>query len=237
MKNFIQRFIVSVPILKRIALFFLKTKYARKYKLIFGKNSYINDSIECEGRNFFSYDSSFVSSKIGYASYIGANTKIFKTEIGKYSSIGPNVRCIFGQHPTSKFVSTHPSFFSRLSQVGFTYTDVQLFDEHTEPLDESGKYSIQIGNDVWIGDGAAIMEGVRIGDGAIIAANALVVKDIPPYTIFGGVPAKLIRKRFSDEEIKFLLDFEWWNKDQEWIRNNAANFTDIDKFRKCFKDQ
>ncbi len=230
MKNFIQKLLVFFPFLKRIALFFLKIKYAKKHEIIFGKNAYINNSIECEGRNFFSVDSSFVSSKIGFASYIGANTKIFKAEIGRYTSIGPNVRCIFGKHPTSKFVSTHPSFFSNLKQVGFSYTDVQLFEEHPKPFDKNGNYVIQIGNDVWLGDGAAIMEGVRIGDGAIVAANALVVKDVPPYSIVGGVPAKEIKKRFSEEKIKFLLEFQWWNKDQDWIKTNASKFTDINKF-------
>ena len=77
-----------------------------------------------------------------------------------------------------------------------------------------------IGNDVWIGYEAAIMAGVTIGDGAIIGTRAVVTKDVPPYTIVGGVPAKPIRKRFSDETISLLLELKWWNWPIERISQN-----------------
>ena len=94
-----------------------------------------------------------------------------------------------------------------------------------------------IGNDVWIGEGVTIKGGVRIGDGAIVAMNACVTKDVPPYAIVGGVPAKIIRYRFTDEQIKFLLDFQWWNKSLEWIEKHAEIFVDIETFiGKCIKD-
>lgn len=91
-------------------------------------------------------------------------------------------------------------------------------------------YLIEIGNDVWIGDRVTILDGIRIGDGAIIGSGAVVTKDIEPYTINVGVPAKSIRKRFIEDEIKFLLEFKWWNKDWEWIKINSDKFESIENF-------
>ena len=82
-----------------------------------------------------------------------------------------------------------------------------------------------IGNDVWIGQNVTIMPGVKVGDGAIIAANSTVVKNIEPYTIYGGNPAKFIKKRFSDEKVEFLLNLQWWNWDEEKIFNNLEMLT------------
>jgi virginiamycin A acetyltransferase len=74
-----------------------------------------------------------------------------------------------------------------------------------------------ISNDVWIGQNVTIMPGVKVGDGAIIAANSTVVKNIEPYAIYGGNPAKYIKRRFSDEKVEFLLKLQWWNWDEEKI--------------------
>lgn len=90
-----------------------------------------------------------------------------------------------------------------------------------------------VGNDVWIGFGTTIMPGVHIGDGAIIATKSVITKDVEPYTIVGGNPAKVIRKRFSDENIKELLEIEWWNWPIEEITKNVKNLTgnEIDKIK------
>ena len=82
--------------------------------------------------------------------------------------------------------------------------------------------NIVIGNDVWIGYEALILAGVTVGDGAIIAAHAVVTKDVPPYTIVGGVPAKPIRKRFDDDTIAALEKLRWWDWDEERIRENLS---------------
>ena len=87
------------------------------------------------------------------------------------------------------------------------------------------KGDIIVGNDVWIGYNATIMAGVKIGDGAIIAANSTVVKDVPPYTIVGGNPASVIRKRFSDETIERLLELKWWDWELEKITSNVQLLT------------
>jgi virginiamycin A acetyltransferase len=92
-----------------------------------------------------------------------------------------------------------------------------------------------IGNDVWIGYEAVIMPGVKIGDGAIVAAKSVVVKDVPPYTVFGGNPATLLRQRFPDETIDVLLEIAWWNWDIEKITRNLEKIVgaDIEALKKC----
>lgn len=90
--------------------------------------------------------------------------------------------------------------------------------------------SVKIGNDVWIGAGAVILDDVTIGDGAVIAANSVVTINVEPYNIVGGTPAKFIKKRFSDETIEKLLKFKWWEKDEIWLKNNFQSFHNMNDF-------
>ncbi len=191
-----------------------------------GTYAYHGVNFICEGNNYLADYSYIDNSQIGYASYIGAYTRLDKAIIGKYTSIGPNVRIISGQHPTHKFVSTHPAFYSKDHSIGLNYVDKQLFEEFRYVQDG---VSIKVGNDVWIGDGVKIMEGVTIADGTIVASAAMVVKDTEPYSIIGGVPAKVISYRFEQDKIDFLLNLKWWNKKEKWIKDNAKYFDDIDK--------
>lgn len=87
-----------------------------------------------------------------------------------------------------------------------------------------------IGSDVWIGANVTVRPGVRIGDGAIVGANSVVTGDIPPYAIYAGCPARLIRYRFTEEEIEKLLKMKWWEQDEQWIRDNIERFKDIKDF-------
>lgn len=221
--------------LKKVFAFFYKKRMANKFNLRLDRNVTIDKKTTFEGYNALVNGSSLISSHIGFASYLAEGANIRHCSIGKYCSIGPDVKCVFGKHPTSTFVSTHPVFFSTQKQVGFSYTNNQIFEEYETPADPDGKFQITIGNDVWIGAEATLMDGIRVGDGAIVAAKALVTKDVPPYTIVGGIPAKVIRKRFSDNQIKALLKIKWWNKDEAWIRNNAPKFANIDYFLEMYK--
>nr|WP_243207822.1 MULTISPECIES: CatB-related O-acetyltransferase [Paeniclostridium] len=134
-----------------------------------------------------------------------------------------------GTHPTKIFVSTHPAFFSLKKQAGFTYVEKQLFDESNN---ENKAFKVIIGNDVWIGDNVSLISGVKIGNGAIIGANSLVTKDCKPYYIYGGVPAKKIGQRFTDEQITILNELKWWDRSEEWIIDNIDKFSNIDEFIK-----
>lgn len=182
-----------------------------------------------EGMNILRAFARISDSEMGFGSYISEHTNLKKVSIGKYTCIGPNVKNFFGQHPSNKFVSIHPAFYSVAKQAGFSFVDNQLFEEH-KYVDDNKRFVNIIGNDIWVGSNVLIMEGVIIGDGSIIASGAVVTKDVEPYSIVGGVPAKEIRRRFSDEQITHLRNIKWWNKDLSWIKKNAAIFSDINEF-------
>lgn len=138
-----------------------------------------------------------------------------KLVIGKFCSIACGAKFLFtSANHTMKSLSTYP-FPLFFEEWGLDKKDV------TKSWDNKG--DIIIGNDVWIGYEAVILSGVTIGDGAIIGTCALVTKDVPPYTIVGGMPAKIIRKRFEEETINLLLEKKWWNWSREKIAKNIKN--------------
>ena len=145
---------------------------------------------------------------VGQFSYLALGSALSDVEIGSFCSVGPGVYIGMGNHPTD-FVSTSPVFYSTQGQCGISFADHDLFDEQVKTL---------VGNDVWIGANVFIRNGIKIGNGAIIAAGAVVVNDVPDYAIVGGVPAKLLRYRFSDDIIASLLAIKWWNWDIARLR-------------------
>ena len=137
-----------------------------------------------------------------------------KLVIGKFCSIACGAKFIFtSANHTLKSLSTYPF------PLFFEEWDLDKADV-TDSWDNKG--DIVVGNDVWIGYEAVIMSGVTIGDGAIIGTRAVVTKDIPPYTIVGGVPAKPIRKRFADDIVASLLEIKWWEWETEKIKRNIS---------------
>ena len=191
------------------------------------------DDFECEGMNVLHKRVSF-RGKLGYGSYIGEGSSL-NAVVGRYCSIASEVKTISGTHPTSKFVSTHPCFFSTRGQSGFTYVNENLFIEEIY-VDEQ-RHLVEIGNDVWIGSNVLILPGVHIGDGAIVAAGAVVTKDVGAFTIVGGVPAKIIRRRFTDSQIHILMKVQWWNWPEEKVKNRINDFSNIDIFISDFQEQ
>lgn len=180
--------------------------------------------------------SRIANSDIGFATYVGSGCKIVGTKIGRFCSIGSGVKIIFGTHPTSKMVSTHPAFYSVNPPTCRGFVTENSFEEYNY-VDEKRKYYVSIGNDVWICDDVKIMQGVKIADGAVIATGAVVTKDVGPYEIVGGVPAKIIKKRFTDDIIVELLKIKWWNKDLDWIKTNSWRFIDCEKFIDFIKEE
>lgn len=194
---------------------------------IIDKKAYVDCSCNLEGNNRFCRDTIVFNCQIGKGTYFNVETELFNAIVGRYCSIGKNVKTIGGRHPTEDFVSTHPAFFSTAKQAGFTYVKENKYDEY---LYVKNHYTVEIGNDVWIGSESRIMGGIRIGDGAIIAAGAVVTKDVPPYAIVGGVPARIIRYRFTDTQIEALIKFKWWDKSDVWIQSHADVFENIESF-------
>lgn len=203
-----------------------KSCYLRNKGVLVSPHAFFNQRTEFEGTNVIHRGTCISGSIIGYGTYIGENSFFPNCQIGRFCSIASNIKVVVPTHPTSTFVSTSPMFFSPLKQNGKTFCKKSKFKEF---LTVDNRYVI-IGNDVWIGEGVTIKGGVRIGDGAIVAMNACVTKDVPPYAIVGGMPAKIIRYRFTDEQIRFLLDFQWWNKPIDWIQLHADEFENISDF-------
>ena len=138
---------------------------------------------------------------LGYRTTLGKNNLISgKVRIGKYCQLGMNVAIHGSNHPIS-YLST--------------YINTRLFDGLSELKSEK---QITIGNDVWVGHAVIILGGVAIGNGAIIAAGSVVTKDVEPYSIVAGNPAKIIRKRFSLNIIKEIEQLKWWDKNDEELK-------------------
>lgn len=153
---------------------------------------------------------------LGRYSYIGRNSLIQHAEIGSFCSISEDCNIGMPSHPTT-FVSTSPVFLQGSNYLHVNFASI--------PYDDCP--NTVIGNDVWIGARAQIKSGVFIGNGAVIAAGAVVTKDVPAYAIVGGVPAHTIRYRFDAETIKEIEKTEWWNWSEERIIENKEKFCDV----------
>jgi len=129
--------------------------------------------------------------------------------IGKFCSISDQVVILLGRNHRKDWITTYP-----FPAFGADWPEAQEIKEC-----ENSKGNVIIGNDVWIGLGATILSGVKIGDGAVIGARAVVTKDVAPYAVVVGNPAREVKKRFSDEIIDKLLDIKWWDWEDDKIRN------------------
>lgn len=207
MKKFKRIFLLPFGFIKRVLE--LANEGARDIEnRIFYKNSIIDkgcciDSKSIIHSNVHLLENCTVNnSEVKSYTYIGRDCLVQNASIGKFCSIANEVLIGLGKHPLSHF-STSTLFYRTNNTLGIDLVDHNLdFEEYA---------AIAIGNDVWIGARAIIMDGVSIGDGAIVAANSVVTKDVPQFAIVGGVPAKIIKYRFAPDKIQEFIDQDWWS--------------------------
>lgn len=195
----------------RLSYYF--SKFIKKLYIPAIKNSNIDKSAKiCSG-------SHVVDATIEKYTYIGNNCTVLNAEIGKFCSIADN--CIIGgpSHPL-EWVSTSPVFHEgkNVLRKNFSYHEFKT------------SYKTKIGNDVWLGNNCLIKNGVEVSTGAVIGMGSVVTKNVGAYEIWAGTPAKLIRKRFTDDQIDALLRSKWWNWDDKLLEKKAETFNDIVKY-------
>ena len=215
--------------LKFLAMSFkgYKKKWTNKeFKNTFAEKTIVSEG--CEVMNsrmgFYSRIKSFAhlrDSTLGDYSVVSNTTHINATDVGKFGSIGYGNYIGLWEH--NLFVSTH-SFYLYEGCGGF----VKGYQSY-----EKDKVRTKVGNDVWTGANAVILKGVSIDDGAVVGAGSVVTKDVPPYAIVVGNPARVLKYRFNDEDIKFLLKVKWWNFERGIIQEmvNKKVWNSIDSFR------
>jgi phosphonate metabolism protein (transferase hexapeptide repeat family) len=160
------------------------------------------------------------ATSMGDYSYVVNDSEIIHTEIGKFCSIAAHVRINPGNHP-----------MQRASQSHFTYRSSEYFDGEQDDqgfFDWRRSHPVTIGHDAWIGHGAVILPGVSIGTGAVVAAGAVVSKDVSNYTIVAGVPARPMRRRFSEQVEEALLGIAWWDWDHQTLRERLPDFRHLE---------
>ena len=151
---------------------------------------------------------------MGDYSYIGRNSRLIHADVGKFCSIAGETKIGMGTH-TLDNISTSPIFTESKNGTKHSWVKVSAVNPFKR---------VKVGNDVWIGVRTMVMGGVTIGDGAVIGAGSIVTRDIPPYAVVVGVPAKVIRYRFTQEQIDALLANPWWNLPEEQLRKQIELF-------------
>lgn len=197
----ILRSIIRSVLVPAYASKLLEQRLNEKGHEIFIDHNYVVNDTKFEKYNRLTGPGIISGSELGAFTYLQSYTNIACASIGRFCSVGPYTSIANGEHPTN-LMSTHPVFFSEIYfWPRYKFVKEKIFEQHRK---------VVIGHDVWIGANCYIKDGISIGTGSIVAAGSIVTKDVPPYSIIGGVPAKIIRARFSEKVIELLLRSEWW---------------------------
>ncbi|WP_373317267.1 CatB-related O-acetyltransferase [Chitinibacter tainanensis] len=181
---------------------YLWSKFAKKVRLASIRNSLIHKTAAVEA------GSSLYCSTMGKYSFCGYDCEIYYSLIGNYCSIANNVTIGGARHPM-EWIGMSPVFYAGRDSVKKKFSEFELDDIRTT----------NIGNDVWIGKSAIVLSGVTIGNGAVVGAGSVVTKDVAPYAIVAGNPAKVIRYRFSEEIREGLEKCNWWDLDDQRLQS------------------
>ena len=179
-------------------------------------NSKIHKDSKVESGSYLS------NTVINRFSYCGYDCTLINVCLGAFCSIASNVKIGLSNHPIN-WVSTSPTFYKGRDSISKRLASLSYDSIHK---------GVIIGNDVWIGENVIILDGVKIGDGAIIGAGSIVTKDIGPYEIVAGSPARLIKKRFDEKTIEKLIAIKWWDFEESKLKQLSNLFDDVDRFIK-----
>jgi len=193
---------------------YLWSKFIKKIPLSAIKDSVFEKPSKVEAR------STVVKTSMGRYSYCGYGCTLINCSIGRFCSIADNVIIGIPNHPMD-WVSTSCAFYRGKDSIP---KDLAKLDYNTFPE------KTIIGNDVWIGRGAYIKQGIKIGDGAVIGMGSVVTKDVLPYSVVAGVPARHIKYRFNSEMIKKMEDIKWWDYEISDLKDFTQYFNDPKKF-------
>lgn len=192
---------------------FIFSKIQKKSRLPSVRHSRVHKTSKIEA------GSSFVYSSMDKNSFCGYDCEILQAEIGRYTSIASNVTLGGARHPMER-VSMSPAFYAGRDSIKTKFAEFDL----PPPT------KIIIGHDVWIGKSAIVLPGVTIGNGAVVGAGSVVTKDVPPYAIVAGNPARLIRFRFSEGVIEKLQASQWWQWPDSKVKKLAPYFDKVEAF-------
>ena len=191
-------------------------------RVAFGPRARIDTFTTFEDNAAIGCEAAVFGCRVGRCTYLGDRVFAVYSDIGAFCSVAPNVVIGGGQHPTT-FVSTSPRFYSTIHNPWGPFAGAISRDDALPKT--------VVGNDVWIGYGAILLPGITVGTGSVIAAGSVVTRDVEPYSIVMGVPARTVRMRFKPEDAAWLLALAWWQWPEERLKALRPQFRSVASLR------